>query len=178
MTRSFSMKSFVTAIVACGLLAALPTTAAAQVRGAASKSLGQDYHFYTGSSTTRHAMDHAAILNYYGAAEQPVPAAVTQSHAKAIRSNVEHSQKAYAALKPAAKSPSAQEQLATIEKHHKAALEQLEKLDAHGEKDEASHADITAASAAIHKELAAADEAAAKLQKELKLEKLPAPAGK
>lgn len=172
------MKSFVTALVACGLLAALPTTAAAQVRGAASKSLGQDYHFYSGSSTTRHALDHAAILNYYGAAEQPVPSTVTQSHAKAIRSNVESSQKAYASLKPAAKTPTAQEQLAAIEKHHKAALEQLDKLDAHGAKDGADHADITAASAAIHKELQAADDAAAKLQKELKLDKLPAPAKK
>lgn len=172
------MKSFVTALVACGLLAALPTTASAQIRGAASKSLGQDYHFYTGHSTTRHAMDHAAILNYYGAAEQPVPAEVTQAHAKAIRSNVEHSQKAFASLKDAAKTPSAQEQLAAIEKAHKAALAKLDELDKHGEKDGASHADITAASAAIHKELEAADAAAAKLQKELKVEKLPAPAKK
>lgn len=172
------MKSFVTAFVALGLLAAVATTTTAQERNAASKALGQDYHFYTGSSTTRHALDHAAILNYYGSAETPVPAEVTTSHAKAIRQNVEHAKKAYTALKPAAKTPSAQEQLATIDKHHKAALASLDKLDKLGAKDGADHAAISAASAEVHKELQAADEAAAKLQKELKLEKLPAPAAK
>lgn len=173
------MKSFVTALVACGLLAALPTTATAQIRGAASKVRGQDYHFYTGSTYNRHAIDHSGVLNYYSSAEQPVPTDVAKQHSTAIRQNVESSRRSYSLLKKSTvDNKTAQQQLDTIEKHHKAALAAIDKLDACCAKDEAAHGEVGTCCADIHKELAAADEAATKLQKELKLEKLPAPAKK
>jgi septation ring formation regulator EzrA len=101
---------------------------------------------------------------------------VAKSHAGEIRENVESSQRSYSMLKKAtADNKPVQEQLDTIEKHHKAAMAAIDKLDEHCSKDEAQHGDVGACCAEIHKELAAAEEAASKLMKELKLEKLPAP---
>lgn len=170
------MKLFVSALVACGMIAALPTVASAQVRGAGSKIRGQDYSFYSGSAYNSHAMDHSAMLNYYSSAEEPIPAEVAKAHASEIRENVTASQRSYSTLKKAtADNKTAQAHLDTIEKHHKAALAAMDKLDEHCAKDEAHHGDVAACCADIHKELAAAHEAAEKLMKELKLEKLPAP---
>jgi hypothetical protein len=174
--KEFSMKSFVASLIVCGLLAVLPSVASAQIRGAGSKSLGQDYHFYTGSHYSRHAADHSQLLSYYTDAEQPVPAEVAKTHTAEIRKNVEASRRSYSTLKKAtADNKAAQEHLDTIEKHQKAALAAIDKLDEHAAKDKGDHAAIGACCVDIHKELMAADEAAAKLQKELKLDKLPAP---
>lgn len=170
------MRLLAIAAAVCGMLVVLPAVATAQIRGAASKTLGQDYHFYTGSHYSRHAADHSRLLNYYSSAEQPIPAEVAKAHAGEIRKNVEASRRSYSMLKKAtADNKAAQQHLDTIDKHHQAALSAIDKLDEHCSQDKCDHAAVGACCADIHKELQSADLAAAKLQKELKLDQLPAP---
>jgi hypothetical protein len=146
-------------------------------RSAASKILGGGYNFYSGSTYSRHAREHAGVLNYYGQAGQPIPREVAREHSMAIRQNIESSRRAYSQLRQAVPdNKAAQQHLDTIEKHHQAALAMCDKLDAACAADSADHTAVCACCLDIHKELKAADQAAAKLHKELKLDEPTAPA--
>ncbi len=152
------------------------STAAFAQRPAAAKARGDAYNFYSGQTWGNSAYEQARILNQYSASGAPVPKAVVQEHATAIRSNVEGARRAYSGLSEKTKNdPEAKKQLAEIEKHHAKALEICDKLDAECAKPEGDSVAVCSCCTDVEKELKAADAAHQELTKKLKVESyLPA----
>lgn len=105
-------------------------------RDAGSKVRGDYYLFDSAGTYQNHAYDHARVLNQYATEGTPVPKAIIQEHANALRYNVESSKRAYSKVSDAAtKNAEVAKLIASIKAHQEKALETCNMLDMEAKDD-------------------------------------------
>jgi hypothetical protein len=161
--------SFVLAFAFAALAAS--SVSAQQVDLSAGRKIsGSVYRPYSARTYSRHAINHAQALQYYGKNYATVPQDTAKEHAGEVRRNVDAFGKELAKLEAEYKDDAeATKLIADIRDHHKKAAEHCGMLEAECAKHNAAGGAIASCCDDMLKELRAADAAHDKLLKHLRI---------
>lgn len=142
-------------------------------RDAASKITGSAYeapYFYSsGGAYQDNAYSHVRVLQDTAVYGQPVPPAVVQEHATAVRKNLAESKKYYAKLRETLRNnKTAVKHLDTIESHHQKVLTKTDELESHVAKGHGDADKVHASAKEIHESLKSAKDEHGKLLEHVK----------
>ncbi len=140
-------------------------------RAASTKVLGTAYDMWSSGVYLNHALDHSRVMRSYGAASEEVPQEVARRHSEAARNSLTAAKASYDSLAKA--HPDDQVvagHLATLNEHHAAALDALDKVDAASANGPAKGKAVARHSAAASRALRKAKMEHNKLMKHLKVE--------
>ena len=112
------MKTRMICLMVAVLVAATSVNTALAQRPASSKVTGNAYNFYSGGLHTRHATEHARVVQLYSENPGTVPADAVKHHAEQVQKNVAAAKSALAKAKPLAKDKESQDLVKAIEAHY------------------------------------------------------------
>jgi len=169
------MKTMMIAITLAALAVSVQVADAQELNLRADRKItGQYYLPYSAKTYSRHVINQAQVLPYYGKTYATVPAETAKAHAVEVRRNVDAFGKELAKMEVEYKNdPEAMKLISEIRLHHKEASEHCGMLEAECAKHAPQGGTVMSCCADMLKHLQAADTAHEKLLKYLKIPALP-----
>lgn len=169
------MKTMMTLLTLAAIAISAGVAEAQELNLSASRKItGQYYLPYSARTYSRHAVNQAQVLQYYGKNYATVPAETAKAHAVEVRRNVDAFGKELAKMETEYKNDAeAMKLIAEIRLHHKQASEHCGMLEAECAKHAPQGGAVMSCCVDMLKHLQAADAAHEKLLKYLKIPALP-----